>query len=44
MILFLHGGGERGDGKAELDLVLKHGPLKEAWSAQRDLPFVMIAP
>jgi predicted peptidase len=44
VILFLHGGGERGDGKAELELVLKHGPLKEAWTRQRDLPFVMIAP
>lgn len=44
VILFLHGGGERGDGKDELELVLKHGPLKEAWTRGRDLPFLMIGP
>lgn len=44
VILFLHGGGERGDGKAELELVLRHGPLKEAWTEGRDLPFAMIGP
>lgn len=44
VILFLHGNGERGDGKGELDFVMKHGPLMEAWAQQRDLPFVMIAP
>ena len=31
IMLFLHGNGERGDGLAELDYVLKHGPLMEAW-------------
>ena len=44
VILFLHGNGERGDGKAELDYVLKHGPLFEAWAQKKDLPFIIIAP
>ena len=44
VILFLHGGGERGDGKKDLDVLLKHGPLKEAWTNGRDLPFIMISP
>lgn len=44
MILFLHGGGERGDGRDDLDYVLLAGPLHEAWICQRDLPFVMISP
>ena len=44
VILFLHGNGERGDGKAELDYVLKHGPLFEAWAQKKDLPFVIISP
>jgi len=44
VILFLHGGGERGDGKKDLPVLLKHGPLKEAWEKGRDLPFIMIAP
>jgi predicted peptidase len=44
VMLFLHGNGERGDGKGELDYVLKHGPLMEAWCQQRDLLFVIISP
>lgn len=44
VILFLHGNGERGDGRGELDYVLKHGPLFEAWCQRRDLPFVIISP
>lgn len=44
VILFLHGGGERGNGLDELELVLMHGPLYEAWIQKRDLPFVMISP
>lgn len=44
VILFLHGGGERGDGLEELENVLKHGPLMEAHSKSRDLPFIMISP
>lgn len=44
VILFLHGNGERGDGKGELDYVLTHGPLFEAWCQKRDLPFIIIAP
>ena len=44
VILHLHGGGEQGDGKEDLDWVLFHGPLAEAWLRHRDLPFVMIGP
>ena len=44
VLVFLHGNGERGDGKGELDFVLVHGPLYEAWIQKRDLPFVIIAP
>jgi predicted peptidase len=44
VILFLHGGGERGDGLKDLDVRLKHGPLMEAWVKGRDLPFIMISP
>ena len=44
VMLFLHGNGERGDGKAELDYVLAHGPLYEAWIQKRDLPFIIISP
>ena len=44
VMLFLHGDGERGDGKGELDYVLMHGPLYEAWCQKRDLPFVIISP
>lgn len=44
VMLFLHGDGERGDAKGELDFVLVHGPLFEAWCQRRDLPFVIISP
>lgn len=44
VILYLHGDGDRGDGKADLDYVLCHGPIYEAWVQRRDLPFVIIAP
>lgn len=44
VLLFLHGNGERGDGKAELDYVKIHGPLYEVWAQKRDLPFIMIVP
>ncbi len=44
MILFLHGGGERGNGLDDLRKVLVHGPLMEAWIQRRDLPFVMVVP
>ena len=44
VILTLSGNGERGNGKDELDYVLANGPLFEAWSQQRHLPFVIIAP
>lgn len=44
VILFLHGNGERGNGKDELDYVLIHGPLYEAWIQKKDLPFIIISP
>ncbi len=44
VMLFLHGNGERGDGKQDLDWVLKEGPLYEAWIQKRDLPFIIISP
>jgi predicted peptidase len=44
VMLFLHGDGERGDARAELDYVLIHGPLYEAWCQKRDLPFVIVSP
>jgi predicted peptidase len=44
VMLFLHGNGERGDGKGDLDYVLVHGPLFEAWCQNRDLPFIIISP
>lgn len=44
VILFLHGDGERGDGKEDLDYLLKNGPLYEAWIQKRDLPFLIVAP
>lgn len=44
VLLFLHGNGERGNGKSELDYVQIHGPLYEAWVQKRNLPFIMIVP
>ncbi len=44
VLLFLHGDGERGDGKADLDWVTVHGPLYEAWIQKRDLPFLLVVP
>ncbi len=44
VMLFLHGNGERGDGKEQLDYVFIHGPIFEAWSQKKDLPFVMLVP
>lgn len=44
VLLFLHGDGERGDGKEDLDWVTVHGPLYEAWIQKRDLPFLILAP
>lgn len=44
VLMFLHGDGERGNGADELDYVMIHGPLYEAWIQKRDLPFVMIVP
>ena len=44
VMLFLHGNGERGNGKDELDYVLSHGPLYEAWIQKRKLPFIIISP
>ena len=44
VLMFLHGNGERGNGKDELDYVMVHGPLYEAWVQKRDLPFIIVAP
>ncbi len=44
VLLFLHGDGERGDGKQDLDWVLVHGPLYEAWIQKRHLPFIIVVP
>jgi predicted peptidase len=44
VILFLHGNGERGNGLDELDYVISHGPLYEAWIQKKDLPFIIISP
>ncbi len=44
VMLFLHGNGERGNGKSELDYVVTHGPLYEAWIQKKDLPFIIISP
>ena len=44
VILFLHGGGERGNGLEDLEKVLVHGPLYEAWIQGRDLPFIILSP
>ncbi len=44
VLMFLHGDGERGNGKDELDYTLIHGPLYEAWIQKRNLPFIMIVP
>lgn len=44
LMLFLHGHGERGDGKDELPYVLKHGPVYEAWIRKKNIPFVIVSP
>ena len=44
VIRFLHGGGERGDALEDLDQILAHGSVAEAWIQERDRPFIMISP
>ena len=44
VILFLHGDGERGNSREDLDWVLAEGVLYEAWIQKRNLPFIIIAP
>jgi predicted peptidase len=44
LLMFLHGNGERGNGRDELDYVISHGPLYEAWIQKKDLPFIIISP
>ena len=44
VLMFLHGNGERGNGKEDLDYTLIHGPLYEAWIQKRDIPFILIVP
>lgn len=44
VIFFLHGHGQRGNGLGDLDHVLVHGPLMEAWIQRKALPFIIISP
>ena len=44
VLVYLHGDGDRGDGKEDLDYLLGSGPLYEAWIQKRDLPFIILAP
>ncbi|NKB36952.1 MAG: prolyl oligopeptidase family serine peptidase [Gammaproteobacteria bacterium] len=44
VMFFLHGHGQRGNGSSDLDYVLTHGPLMEAWIQRRPLPFIIISP
>lgn len=44
VLLFLHGAGERGNGLSDLEKVLVHGPLMEAWIQGRDLPMILVVP
>ena len=44
VMIYLHGDGERGDGKEELDYVMAYGPLYEAWVQKKDMPFILIVP
>lgn len=44
VLIYLHGNGERGNAKDELDYVMVHGPLSEAWAQKRDLPFIIVVP
>lgn len=44
LLTVLHGDGERGNAKEDLDYLLKNGPLYEAWIQKRDLPFIIVAP
>ena len=44
LLVVLHGDGERGNAKEDLDYLLKNGPLYEAWIQKRDLPFIIAAP
>ncbi|HEV8077328.1 MAG TPA: prolyl oligopeptidase family serine peptidase, partial [Marinobacter sp.] len=44
VLMFLHGNGERGDGKEDLDYVLVHGPMMEAWAYKKDLPMIIVSP
>lgn len=44
VMLFLHGSGESGNGREDLEYTMMHGPVMEAWVQGRDLPFVIIQP
>lgn len=44
VMIYLHGDGERGDGKEDLDYVMGFGPLYEAWVQKKDMPFILIVP
>jgi hypothetical protein len=44
VMMFLHGHGQRGDASKDLDYVLTHGPLMEAWIHRKNIPFIIISP
>lgn len=44
VLMFLHGNGERGNAKEDLPFTMVHGPLFEAWSQKKELPFILIVP
>lgn len=44
VLMFLHGNGERGNAKEDLPFTMVHGPLFEAWSQKKALPFILIVP
>jgi len=44
VMIYLHGDGERGNGKDDLDYVMGYGPLYEAWVQKKNLPFILIVP
>ena len=43
VILFLHGSGEKGDGKDQINKVKQHGPPKIV-EQRKDFPFIVISP
>ncbi|MCE9669053.1 hypothetical protein LY474_14670 [Myxococcus stipitatus] len=44
IVFFLHGLGQKGDGKGQLHLVRDEGPLRYIDQENKDYPFVLVAP